>query len=223
MKKLLKRLVRLDFILVLLVLLSLYVGAPTERIMRQVPIVFSLPSDTLCLTPSDIGVHTSRVIDVLSKNTASAANLAAALESAKLQARVFYAVILAGLASLLFTQVRRKRSGVGLILLGLITLMYLLDVHLEDLGKRHTEASQTFGAATDSLVNALPNSRTWYEVRFDSLWHQLNCAKHKSVQRKIQAFLHPGLEQILYYIVPWLVVYISIRRWIPQGSLPKRK
>jgi hypothetical protein len=92
--------------------------------------------DSLSILSNNPISQRGNLINVLQQRMAIDGNDLAMKDNIKMQIRLFYAAILAGLSSLLFRQQRSRNHSVGFVLLILITLMYLLEVHLNDLNRR---------------------------------------------------------------------------------------
>jgi len=135
------------------------------------------------------------------------------VEETKMQLRLFYAAILAGVASILFTKGKKESKTVGIVLLFLIVPMYLLEVHRNDLYQRQVTVYATKGIAVDFLVNLPPQDTTWYVLTNDNVNAAYNLAGETRFRRKILTSLQPDPEQILFYLLPmWGIYVLSIRR-----------
>jgi hypothetical protein len=153
-----------------------------------------------------------------------------------MQIRLFYEAMLAGLASIFLTRSKDSKLSIGVILLFFIMLMYALEIHRDDLAKRAISAFYIKGGELNKLVNSGPSDNTWYHFVPDSLQQQMNAASKSEnrTRRKFLAACQPNLEQIAFYLVPWVLLYVACtifqiqkRRLITSGSpilgIPKEK
>ncbi len=139
-----------------------------------------------------------------------------------MQGHMLYAAILAVLMSLLFSNDPQKESRVQLVLFFLIPLMYLLDVHLRDELQREYDCVQIKSDAIDLLVNRSSNSIRWYSFTGSAYYNELQKARDPDNVhlRKLEEAVHPEVQQIMYYVLPWLAVYIfATRRFRTNGNV----
>jgi hypothetical protein len=207
-----------DFVVFLLLLFGTIVrlqGSPHGTLDRSIRLLKS--NDSVRVLANSVNAHNSTLIGVLEGRLASAGTLDASRADTRMQARVFYAAILAGLMLFVFREDHRMKRRVGLFLLVLTSVMYALDVHLDDLNKRQLDAASVLGSASKTLFDKTPSDTTWFELEFGPLEREMEKASETAFLRKSQAATRPNLEQIIYYFFPWFVVYGFTRH-----SLTKR-
>ena len=108
----------------------------------------------------------------------------------------------------------------------LIVLMYLLEVHFDDLYMRKDDVQKITGMSVGSIVSLKPSDSTWYDLnRWDTLDKMSIAAKWDSVSkmnvtipRKLKSALVLNLEQVLFYLIPWFVLFV-----FPPHCLNKKK
>jgi hypothetical protein len=199
-------------------------------------------NDTISALNIDAAAHNKVLIDVLQQRLAIDYSSLTSSLSIKMQFRLFYTAILAGLSSLLFsTSISNKTKNIVIrrVLLSMIIIMYLLEVHFDDLYTRKDDVSKVKYMSVDSLVNLKPNDSTWYDLnnKWETSDSESVAAKWDSVSkgnvpriRKLKAALSLNVEQIVYYWFPWFFLfyypyYPSIKktRYIRQYGLPRFK
>jgi hypothetical protein len=166
--------------------------------------------------------HNKILIDVLQERLAiEYSNLNSNL-SIKMQFRLFYTAILAGLSSLFFHKDIMWKSFIRITLLFLIIMMYLLEVHFDDLYRRQKDFSIIMYNSADSLISLKPNDSTWYDFKkWDTSDVKANwdsVSTNGSIYRKLKEALSPDVEQMVYYLIPWSVLFI-----VPPYYLNKKK
>lgn len=181
--------------------------------------------DSIHVAPAIVGPHNATLLSVLEEREASEAGHNTSQQGLLWQVRTFYSIILAGLASLLFTgrlkdNEKRDVRQIRLVLLWMIPLMYLLEVHLEDLRQR---SEVTFGEtlkAVELLANKSPTDSTWYVLNYKNLNNLQTAASHwpDVWRRKLgNAIRCPDSIQIVYYFFPWLALCWFVRAWTSKG------
>lgn len=169
--------------------------------------------------------HNSALLNLLQEREAADKNQLAMKEGILWQARMFYSVILVGLASLLFTLRSEKQDSAGwvsFILLALIIFTSSVEVQLEDLRKRQESFYHITVNAIDSLVDVKSIDETWYKLDYQDYYKQLPKPSEQPSRyyRKLQEAVHPDVVQIIYYFVPWLAVYLFATRRFRKNQLP---
>jgi hypothetical protein len=172
--------------------------------------------DSATVSPTASAQQRMTVINVLEGRLANSATLKASRDDQRMQARVFYAAIFAGFAALLFGSRFNAKVQAGLFLLAFISVMYLLDVHMEDMDNRYATADATLVHAADSLVNCPVNDSLWFVCDFDLLAKQLNDAHTTRFWRKAYLACRPSLEQLAFYFLPWILIYFQARSSVMQ-------
>ena len=99
----------------------------------------------------------------------------------------------------------KKRSVVGIISLALIALMFLIDIHIEDLNSRHFVVQKIMADSVNTLINIRPNNSTWFEFRDESFAKQIETARQGAGYRKLQMIFNPNFEQVVYSFLFYLL------------------
>jgi hypothetical protein len=176
--------------------------------------------DSAIVSPTTSAQQRMTLINVLEERLGSSATLKASRDGQRMQARVFYAAILAGLAALLFGGRINAKVQAGLFLLAFISVMYMLDVHMQDMDNRYTTADRTLLHASDSLINLPSRDSLWYVCDFDLVAKQMNDAHDTRFWRKVYLACRPSIEQFAFYFLPWIFVYYRTRFSVLERKTP---
>lgn len=165
--------------------------------------------------------HDKLLISILSQREAAYIGQNSARAGLIWQVRMFYAAILTILSSLILTKNGNKHPTKW-ILMFTIPLMYLAEVHLQDLEKRARASTYSAAAAINTLSNLNPNDSTWYSFSYARFAdQQARFDMTHEVRKSINA-LHPDPIQVLFYGLPFLVLLLYLlnepRSEPPQGT-----
>ncbi len=133
-----------------------------------------------------------------------------AQDDSRIQTRLFYAAILTALISFILSDKNknnRNKKGKIILTISVIILMYLLDVHLLDLGWRKHQASITISKTKDSLQNT-PNTTNWYKIDFNKLYDFNKKQECDHIGRKLCRLIKPEFAQMIFYIIPLCILWI---------------
>jgi hypothetical protein len=189
---------------------------PPQAIDHNTKILFQ--SDSLRFQKGISSSHNTILINLLQEREAASDNSIASMESVKMQSRMFYCAIIAGLISLLFTikKIKRKIILINLLIL-IIALLYFVDVHQQDLIQRNTNTGIITKNATNQLANSFTDTVTIYVLSYHEQFAQYEKAAEPLGRwfRKAYTAYHPDLPQIVYYILPFVYfLFYSIKlRW----------
>lgn len=155
--------------------------------------------------------HNLNLVKVNQEKLAMDANDGIANRAVQMQIRLFYSAILAGLSSLLFQDKVNSKHIIRITLLFLIVMMYLLEVHLNDLSDRQKSAYYIKDSAIDSLIHLRPNDSSWFVFKSDEFKHAWDSvsAPCKRIQRKLKSARCPNPEQFVFFIVPYIAIHFS--------------
>ncbi len=156
---------------------------------------------------SNSEVHNSTLISILLKYLAIDANQLSQQKNSIIQIRLFYAAILTGLVSYLFSS---NNPLIALFILFLILIMYLLEVHFNDLINRSEIGYFIMRKAVERLINLKPKNNKWYILNFKSLLKQQENASNHRWRRKFFSACNPNIEQIIFYCIPWLGISLYL-------------
>jgi hypothetical protein len=87
-------------------------------------------------------------------------------------------------------------------------LMYLIDVHFADLDRRNLNAEAATAAAVQTMLDLKDNDSSWYVLRLDGLNAHVESARETSLARKRYYAFTPNLEQVVFYVLPMLLMYL---------------
>jgi hypothetical protein len=202
-----RRYIPLIIILILALNSFIHFGNPPDPIDKKSTKV--LFADTLGVRPNadEIKTHNSMLISLLHENMALDVTAFEGRENIKTQNRLFYAAILAALASFLFLK-DSPNPMIRRFLLLFIVLMYLLEVHREDLDNRYFVGFDIKGLEVEKLINA-KTTTSWYYVTGDSLNAKMAESNKLTNRfpRKLRRAINPDSEQIAFYLIPWAAIY----------------
>lgn len=205
-----------NLLIITLVLLSLFFNFSIilNSFFRIIPrINLPINKNTKILEKANISDkflqnHNSVLISTLANYVAIDANEIFERNRIILQVRLFYAAILAGLVSYLYSN---PKPLIALFILLLIIIMYLQEVHLEDLLRRSTICYFIKCKAVEQLINVKPR---WYKLKYESLHKQQEKASRHRWRRKFSYACNPSIEQIIFYCIPWLGINLFYIYWI---------
>jgi hypothetical protein len=186
-----------DFIVILVILFMIvYAFVQTEvKLLPEFENTSVLKRiDSLSVFTNNPIAHNSILVKVLQEQQAIVGNDLLANRTVEMQIRLFYVAILAGLSSLLFHKDNESKHTIRRVLLSLIILMYLLEVHLNDLNKRQYAVSYIKDVAIDSLVHLSPTDATWFAIKYDSVATKWSKASEKCntwSRKLVTALNHP--------------------------------
>ena len=142
-------------------------------------------------------------------------------ESNLTQTRSIYFGILAILLSIAFSKDSMNKISTPSALLGLIIIMYLLDVHMVDLMNRENDTVQLGTNEVHRLLNMNPDDSTWYYLSFDCYDKMLGMASKKPERwlRKFALACHPDGAQFVYFCIPCVLFYYVLVCKIRKKSI----
>lgn len=190
-----------------------FLAPPREPIIPlTTPILFRV--DSIHVKASDILAHNSAIRTFLHENMAMDVSSMTAQENVKMQTRSFYVIILVALLSFMLgnSKSQHPKNFIEKILLFIVILIFLIEVHNDDLNKRTNISFDVKGVAVQKLLNTNINNTIWYNVSPDTLnseLYKIHEVKNRWL-RKLQAACDPNAEQIVFYLVPFIAVYLRI-------------
>ncbi|MCG6959808.1 hypothetical protein LJE82_07960 [bacterium BMS3Abin03] len=153
--------------------------------------------------------HNKLIISTLQEREATANGLLVSRESNIKQARTIYIAILAVLLTLLFSNKKENgRTNIQLVLIIIIILSYLIEVHSIDFLERENDCTNIISKSTEKIVNSNMLDAVWIKLDYQKYDREVEKASDGSFCRKLNSAVHPDIEQIGIYIVPFLFIYI---------------
>jgi hypothetical protein len=211
----------------LTVLMLWFLMGPEMKTNGPIPSILAR-NDTLHFSSGETSVHNRDLMTALLQHQANAATIQIAREDTRMQARLFFAAILAALASasvlLLPTEPNHEgRNAIAIAVILLSCLMYFLDVHMLDLNSRITRIQLTSTVALEQLLRTSPHDSSWQDIDNSVPLAEMNSAAESTNRRLRKAYFaaRPDLEQLAYYFFPMLVIY-SLTSW-PQRIQKRRR
>jgi len=215
------RILRIDVILSSLALIAFIVASFITVAPVQLNTKLLFQVDSIKANKSDILKHNEILITFLEERESADKASVNSHEDGLRQSRSVYLAIIGVMFTIIFRAQSDKQFH--LVTLLIITLMYGLDIHLEDLIAREQVARDLDARSTESLINFAPTDTTW--ISFHSAIRDSLIAKSTegSRLRKLTAATKPNLFQLFYFLVPFIVVYwlgTSDWRKIQPPALP---
>jgi hypothetical protein len=188
------------------------------------------PDSSVQTSKSDIASHNAIVRDMLIQWMAMDNAQAVARESSRTQMRGFYLAILAGLLAFLLRSVELPRTSgtvlepsgskmdqssrrfVVYVIASIIFVVYMLEVHQDDLHRRYHATHYIYSAAVMQLTDSAPVAGTWQSFDYSKVKEQMNQASRFFTRwsRILLSATRPGADQIALYFLP-LIVLIVLR------------
>lgn len=188
---------------------------PTQKTIdtKSISIVDTLKienADSIAQNKQAMLDHNALIISTLNQWMSIDGNQNANRESIKMQIRLFYVAIFAALIAFLFRKNDDSRTRVINYLLILISLIYAIEVHFNDMSYRRTDSYLVKAKAVNLLVNTYQRELIWYIINYDNFrtaWEKSG-EKEERWRRKFFMALKPDVEQILLYLFPfvWLLL-----------------
>ena len=129
-------------------------------------------------------------------------------ENQRMQTRVFYMAILAGLFSAIFIGQKKIINGNAIAYSAIIVMltMYYFDVRMADQTKQQRIPNlQRFQNTVDTLVQVDKNVHQWYTLD-PSRNKEPNDTFFTGLYRRMNLFFLPSIDQVLYYFIPLILL-----------------
>jgi hypothetical protein len=227
MKSLSARLIWTDYALLVLfatAIVVLLLGTPPGPVDTK-PLHILKRVDSLSSRGNDANAHNLVLLSVLQQKSANAAAEHVASEGGAMQARIIFSSFLAALVSLASKLVANKINWqIYSFFLFLIALMFFLDVLHEDSG----QIQFAYNAITDKdihqLANNTPTDTLWYVLSYDAVapsFDSLYNWPDRWVRKgRLACQLNP--ERIIFFLLPWMLVYYFAHSSFPRRTSPPR-
>lgn len=184
---------------------------PKEPIDTKVIVYEQVDSLSKSLTSSIILTHNKLVINILQTRGATCENLNVSRENNLKQSRTIYIVLIAVLLTWIIDKEKTKNFVIVLILF-LITGMFGVEVHVQDLLVRSSRRCSIVNSSVEQLVNS---------PSIDSIWYRLNYTEYRCqgikakvflnrIWRKLWSAYNPDGEQLGFYVIPFLLLYVYL-------------
>jgi hypothetical protein len=149
---------------------------------------------------------------ILNRKAAMVVTAESTREQMRMQARVSYCAILAGAVALMARRNARARRNVAAVALVVILLLYGIDVHLKVLIARTREVLSVYDSTEAMILLTRPTDSSWHTLDAEALKSLRGGPPSDVRERKIRAFVHPDLEEWIYYFIPFVGFYFSATR-----------
>ncbi len=163
--------------------------------------------------------HNEILINVLLAYMSDHQNRLNEIEGRMNQASVIYFTVLAAILAYLSNKSSENNtiveSSTLIIILIVIILMYLINVHFEDVKRKFSYKRYKEQEAIKKLSNLKLSDTSWYVLNFDNQKALLEKASRCWFRwiRKILRALSPSFVQIIYYIIPFgFILYLILAK-----------
>jgi hypothetical protein len=169
-----------------------------------------LPIDSSFGYNSQIASHNNILISLLKAREATNTSCNVSHEESRRQIRNIYFGILALVLSQLIRKNRKSALAIYSITLVYTILVYGLDIHLEDMSNREIISNVISSNALEFLINSKSTERIEYIINPKPMKEQYKKAGETCSRwyRKLWLASRLDPERILYYIFPWITIYI---------------
>lgn len=150
------------------------------------------------------------LLNILSSKEQNIQNITNSYKGFKKQSQNFYMLILVGLISYFNTH---NYIEIFCLTGFVMIVMYLLDIHFEDTIDRQEYTREVTNRSISNLLFGENMYAKYYAIsykEFDSYWDKL-AERNPRWHRKIIRGLLPDSVQIVYYIIPGILLYILAR------------
>lgn len=194
----------IDLVILLILALIYLIGQLSyEHVIIDSSILY--PDTTLHFSNLDLLTHKKNLISTLQERESLDHNSILSVKDWISQTRSIYI----GIVGILLTFILGKSENIKsyFVLLSIITLFYGLDIHLKD-RKNISEQSKALTSNTlDDILNQRPNATIWYDINYTQRNNQFERAHNTRIPRKICKAFKPNIEQGLFFILPFVIVY----------------
>jgi hypothetical protein len=130
----------------------------------------------------------------------------------RMQARLFFVAVLAGLASVAFASPNANtRRIITYALLSFGGLLYALDVHMRDIGQRQAPVRDEFHNTIAALTRVQAEDSSRYDIDYTKVDRMFSEAHDNRWSRKVCLIFFPNMEQSVFYLLP-MVLFLVLRR-----------
>jgi hypothetical protein len=179
---------------------------PTTINTEKTQVLF--PNDTIHVNVHQIKEHNENLRDLLQQRIAIEYAHEATRESSRQQMRGFYVLIIAGLLSIYISWKNKVTPTNIYILMVLISIIYLIEIHQNDLNQRFEAAGKIYSEKLYDVINSVNDSTTWYYFSYKDINTQMDTSSNwdERYTRKILWLLRPNAEQIALYHFPLIAL-----------------
>lgn len=224
--KIILEFLKLNYVIILLLIIFLvvafyckmFIPKPLEAIDSKTTILFQLDSSRI---QKEVEYpYRTILVNLLQEREANFINSLSSRDSVRMESRLFYCAIITGLISLFFIKDNKDKikKYTSYFLLMIIVLLYFVDVHQGDLIERNLSDRIVTGKAINQLVKPFDNKI--YELSYDSVNVQYEKATklYSRWSRKLYNACCPDLSQIVYFIIPLILVFLNTSLIFPNRS-----
>jgi hypothetical protein len=180
---------------------------PIEPIdSENVRVYKSVDSLSQLFTTNEIVEHNKIIIATLQEREATRENVSVSRENNLKETRTMYVALLGIILAIVFNQKNNKKLVIFLLLL-LIGGIYSIEVHLKDLLHREQGCCGVVNRSVEEIVNTDKIYNEYFVINYDKLLNQQHKAHDDRLYRKLWKAYDPDLEQIVLYVIPFLLIY----------------
>jgi hypothetical protein len=179
-------------------------GCPKDPCTDSITILSK--NNSLNYSLKDVKEHNLTLISTLQERETSERDSWEYRQNNLNQVHAIYFGILVVILSLILKGETRGKIRLYLLPLVLIIMMYGVTVHHQDLNCRSNIQYVKTRQAVEKLAYSIPNDSTWYTLNYTELHDSISSLHLKRFRRKFQIAYHPQMEQIVFYIVPFILI-----------------
>ena len=181
---------------------------PNEPIdSKNVRVYNTVDSLSHLFTKNEIVEHNKTIISTLQEREATRENVSVSRENNLRETRTIYFALLGIILAIVFNQKNNKKLVIFLLLL-LIGGIYSIEVHLKDLLHREQGCCAVVNRSVEEIVNTDKIYNEYFVINYDELLNQQDKAHDDRLYRKLCKAYDPDLEQIVLYVIPFLLIYV---------------
>jgi hypothetical protein len=224
--------INLTIIAGILMLFEMYVTAanaiwPPEKPFKIENVTSLRPDTSVHVSQEEIALHNNTTRDILIKRLAWENAYTVAREQLRTQMRGFYLVVLAGLGAFVSRTSKKvnddssstthsssaqeivKQFG-RFILPTFIIIVFMLEVHQDDLNYRYIGTSDVYSAAVDQLTDSVEDSDKWQRFHYDDVKKEMDRSSSfcNRWSRILMSASRPGADQIVLYYLPLIALIV---------------
>ena len=180
---------------------------PNEPIdYKNVRVYDTVDSLSRLFTKNEIVEHNKIIISTLQEREATRDNAMVSRENNLREIRTIYVALLGIILAIVFNKKNNKKLVIFLLLL-LIGSIYSIEVHVKDLLHREQGCCAVVHRSVEEIINSDKIYSEYFVINFDKLLNQQYEAHNSRFSRKLWKAYDPDLEQIVLYVIPFVLIY----------------
>ena len=183
---------------------------PGERTQSHDTILIT--GDSLKTSSGYANTRLQILLNSIHQHQGTELQIAIASESLKMQGRLLFITLFAGLITVLYSiKEKRPRQLTALTALVVGLFWYAISVHKLDIENRTLPADDMINNTEIALLNISPDDCQLYHLDFIKLQKVLEQGKKCHLKRKILRFITPDISDMVFNLAPLLILVIIYR------------